>query len=411
MRKLLIFKILIISILVLSDGVCAYSQEWYDSLRSANVYPRSLAKTLVRKAAKDFHKNICRNYISILDYSQVSYSNGTPCIITANNGLYASLNYNFVKERLSFNDTYLVGRFLPLSTFSTSFYLPGSDSPLEELSVSDNRGSAYEDYLTKYDLFSDFAGYRRRALELLGPMNPKQFSAYEYNVVSKDGDKYIVSFVTKPSKFLKQTRLRVSGLLYLDEEGRITKIETKNMEDRYSLFLRIQGKGHMPTVADYTFVVEYTRNGSSIFLKSIDEVVTWKKEVNKNAMIYFSPESAPYRNPAKYGLKKEIHYKFSNYQVVQKGVFDNSFPAANFFEPEFLPQEDISALDAFPELKKMLPYFEKKQDLSLQYNQIRNLVADEFKMRNSYNPEYDYDKRVIMFNDYAKSLKEKLNIP
>lgn len=264
---------------------------------------------LVRAAAHEFSKNYCRDYIAVAEIEKTVSSADTCIQKLQASGLWASFGFSQKRYRAYYKDSFRVGNFLPLEVQAEDLNVPGTGQALMPLSLY--TGYAYDDFLTSYrdDLDQNIL-LHKRAVEVFGPLNPKMVNLFSFQRLNDEGTMTVISFTTKKG-FPEKTKIRGTGLLYLDGEGRVCAFRMENLEERYSKFTRIKGSGTLPRVTDDVLMVEYAWEKGRVWTKGVEQVVRWVEPENKTAGMYYAAEESPCRNPFKFQIatKQRIMFK------------------------------------------------------------------------------------------------------
>ena len=291
----------------LGNALLAQSRE--DRLRESVVTAEMTPRALVKSAARKFSEDYWRNYVSEIMAVRSVKSEGRYRNIQAGVGIFLSANFTQKAEKfywddpnrlddIGFADSFVSETMYPWGNeVNTLLYVAGGNGP-SQFSIGYN------------DSFDLSALEKKRSLELWSPLNPKRISQYDYEYDKTAQDTAIVVFHTKQGVTWKDNRIRCpEGKIYIDNAGDIIRMDVRNMEDRYSTYIRnFSEKSRI--VTPYVLSVTYSRRDGKIYMESIAQHLEWNGEPSDNETLMYAAEKNSFRQPFKYRLTTDIRIDF-----------------------------------------------------------------------------------------------------
>ncbi len=317
MRRYILFMILL-----LAGGSIFASviNEGTDTLRASVVRGERSAKPIVREASRDFSRNQTDYYASFLIVRTIS-AGGKFREAQSAVGVFASLDFNQkTNTRLYWEDPNAMGRLYVCDTFVSENLFADRNEVNPVLRViskdrMDDINALKVNYANSFDVL---ALDRKRAVEIFSPLNPKMTGAYSYKnsgTAVVNGRKVrVIDFVSTASSISLKNRILCSGQLFIDYNGRVQRIVVKDMDDRFTRYLR--NFSEMTMATPYTYTITYGEKDGRIFTKSIRQELSWRKPETAAGPLY-SAEWNPYRNPFKNRIETNFVMTFSEPQRVK----------------------------------------------------------------------------------------------
>ena len=295
-------------------------------LDDITVYSPLLAEKLVREMAIFFSKNYVKDYASSVLHLRTIECNGRYREFTGLQGVFFSLDFNQLYNKLSFNDksslTWLPSTVMRSDPFvattdqvlSESYAFLPPQSPISKFS-KESMKIEYHDYPDQKALIM------KRALEIYSPLNPAQLKHFSYSINGsyKKGSEiiYIIHFQTKDQSFPKQTRIYGEGMIYYNTTTKIAeKIVMENHQDQYTMFPRWSVDSLLPSATHHTIEVVYTCQERQIFTRSVRLNVMWVDPQVDDRFYMISLNSR--RNPIRNSLEEFEYYEFDDFVILNK---------------------------------------------------------------------------------------------
>jgi len=399
-------------LLALAQGLGS-AQEMRDTVRSAKVFPRSMAKALMAKAARHFGETYAKDYITQASFSRIIRSKGIPCKIYLTRGLWLSSAFTQNYKGLFFDEPNDMGRYVPTDSFVSLFFLPGSTDPMDIPFVLGQGSKNFEAYLVNYSesFPSDFL-WHKRALEIWGPLNYDMRKCFSFRITEEyetNGKKYyVIGFETKKKAFPGKTKILTEGEVYVSEDGDVSRISTRDMEDRYSNYIRNYSKTALTPLTKHTYSVEYAVRNGFTYTSSVSQSVRWVEPEDKTKSTYYQLELNPYRNPFKYGLSTTTEVRFSEPTILNKRKLASIEKVFHKWHEIYwyTPDPDLSRWKAFanssPDVAKALKALDRPEHpLDSQANESANSEWERALEGRKANVD---DSKKYM-NDYQELLK------
>jgi hypothetical protein len=309
-------------LLALAQGLGS-AQEMRDTVRAAKVFPKSMANALMAKAARHFGKTYAKDYITQASFSRIIRSKGIPCKIYLTRGLWLSSAFTQNYKGLYFDEPNDMGRYVPTDSFVSLFFLPGRTDPIDIPYVNENNLNGFEACLVNYsESFPYEFLWHKRALEIWGPLNYDMRKCFSFHITEEyetNGKKYyVIGFETKERKFPGKTKILAEGEVYVSEDGDVSRISTRDMEDRYSCYIHDKSKTALPPITRHTYSVCYAVRNGFTYTSSVSQSVRWVEPEDKTKSRYYQRERNPYRNPFKYGFSTTTEVSFSEPVILDK---------------------------------------------------------------------------------------------
>ena len=269
---------------------------------------------IVKDMAKTFSVNYATDYISSMTVIRTVSSGDRYRHLMCVTGMWGSTGFTTTAPKLYFDDRNSYDRFYPADSFLSNSYFPDRQE-INDMRVSSQTSSGLERMYTDIiDELSMIPMIRKRALELYSPLNPKHVKDFIYEIKSvresPSGREYEIGFRTKEGVFPKKNRLYGSGTLHISEDGIPMKVEVRDMEDRYSSFIR-HTMPPMPNVTPYTFSVEYGVTSGKIHVSSVRQEVKWvlPEGLGGKDNVFYA-EFPPFRNPFRHKMSTTTSISF-----------------------------------------------------------------------------------------------------
>lgn len=272
---------------------------------------------MVARSATQFASGYNRRYICKCVVTKEIKSGASYQSFLASSNLWACASFNQNDRMNYFDNPNHMGSFFPLDALVTDMIIPETDNVLSQRSMfSKSQNTDLSSFFVNYSVeFDELVLLRKRALEIFGPLSKKYVSSYSYR------DKGVCSYGGKVIEFRSKNSFSggnkincPSGEIYFDSQNRVRKVYVENMEDRYSSYIMYDSSQRMTSVADYDFTVEYIWVEEKCMTSYVEQNVRWSKPSEVHQEIYFTPETAPYRNPFKYNISTTQKMFFSNFK-------------------------------------------------------------------------------------------------
>ncbi len=317
MRRYILFVILLLTGgFVYASGV----HDDTDTLKASVVRGERSAKSIVRDASREFSRNQTDYYASFLIVRTIS-AGGKFREVQSAVGVFASLDFNQkTNTRLYWEDPNAMGRLYVCDTFVSENLFADKNEVNPVLNVLskdhvDDIDAFKVNYVNSFDVS---ALDRKRAVEIFSPLNPKMTSAYSYKNSGTDvvnGRKVrVIDFVSNARTVSSKNRIHCSGQLFIDYNGRVQKIVVKDMDDRFTRYVR--NFSEKTLVTPYTYTITYGEKDGWIYTKSVRQDLFWRKPETA-AGSFYSTEWNPCRNPFKSRIKTSFVMTFSEPQMVR----------------------------------------------------------------------------------------------
>ncbi len=317
MRRYILFVILLLTEgFVYASGV----HDDTDTLRASVVRVERSAKSIVREASRDFSRNQTDYYASFLIVRTIS-AGGKFREVQSAVGVFASLDFNQkTNTRLYWEDPNAMGRLYVCDTFVSENLFADKNEVNPVLRVVskdhvDDIDALKVNYVNSFDVT---ALDRKRAVEIFSPLNPKMTGAYNYKnsrTAVVNGRKVrVIDFVSNTSAVSQKNRILCSGQLFIDYDGHIQKIVVKDMDDRFTRYIRNFSEKTLAT--PYTYTITYGEKDGRIYTKSVRQELSWRKPETAAGPLY-SAEWNPCRNPFKNRIETSFVMTFSEPQMVR----------------------------------------------------------------------------------------------
>lgn len=290
----------------------AGEEEIKESVVTGILSPKAKVKTASRK----FGACYLRDYAAPMAAVRLIISDGRYREVQAGRGVLVSSGFTQNAAKFFWDDPGANGSFRFADIFITEALHPSENKILPSLSVPFESGSeGLEQMNTGYsDCFRLAVLDKKRSLELFSPLNIKRINDFEYSF-GEDGDVdgghcSTVIFKSKENISWEKTRIKCSGRLFIDKDGFIRKIETQNLEDRYSGFIR-QDTRESDIVTPYTLSITYSVANGRLYASSIRQSLRWSQDgIENSGAFHYYAETNPYRMPFKYRYSTETCIDF-----------------------------------------------------------------------------------------------------
>lgn len=236
-------------------------------------------------------------------------------------GVFASLDFNQkTNTRLYWEDPNAMGRLYVCDRFVSENLFADKNEINPVLNVvSKDHVEDIDAFKVNYvNSFDVSALDRKRAVEIFSPLNPKMTGAYSYKnsgTAVVNGRKVrVIDFVSNANTVTSKNRIVCSGQLFIDHNGRVQRIVIKNMDDRFTRYVR--NFSEMTMATPYTYTITYGEKDGRIYTKSIRQELSWIKPGTASGPLY-SAEWNPYRNPFKNRIETSFVMTFSEPQTVK----------------------------------------------------------------------------------------------
>ncbi len=264
---------------------------------------------VVLSAARLFRKEHIRDYVAKAEINKTVFSADSCIQHLYMSGLWGSFGYNQKKYRYYWDDSYQVSCFLPLRVRGTELRIPGSGIPLKDIYRPGGDGT-HKGFLVHYvDDFDRNILLHVRALEVYGPLNPRQVRRFDYRFLDEHDGVQRIAFRTARG-FPAKTKIFAEGNLLIGQDRRLVGLEVYDLEDRYTSFIRISVKHRMRRATKDTISVRYATREQGLWLSFVEQRIGWKNDI-EDGKYYYYPEFAPWRNPFKNALYSRQTIQFS----------------------------------------------------------------------------------------------------
>ncbi|MDO4826864.1 MAG: hypothetical protein Q4B16_04825 [Bacteroidia bacterium] len=315
--------ILLITLFFLGYGVSASGfDNAQDTLQASVVRGERSARSVVKEAARDFSKNYADYYASFLIIRTIKCC-GKYREVQGAVGVFASLDFNQKTNiKLYWDDRNAMGRLYVCDTFVSESLFADKNEVNPVLSVeSKDPGNGMNALKVNYaNNFDVSALDRKRAVEIFSPLNPKMTGSYIYKSsgTAKLGGRNVrvINFTSNAKEHSIKERILCSGQLFIDGDGRVQKIVVKDMDDRFTRYVRNFSKKFL--VTPYTYTITYGEKNGKIYTESIRQELSWRVPEDGAADLY-SAEANPFRNPFKNCVETDFTMKFSEPVMVKPG--------------------------------------------------------------------------------------------
>lgn len=302
-----------------------------DTLNAAIVKGDRGVKAIVKEAAKDFSKNNTDYYASFLIVRTIK-NNGAFREVQGAVGAFASVGFNQnTKTKLYWDDKNAMGRIFVCDSFVSEVLFPNKNEVNPVLSVNSTDTQKDEDALkVNYSCEFDISALnRKRAIEIFSPLNPKMVGDFVYEDGGKDRlegkDVRIIKFSSKSKTITMKNRITCSGRLFIDDSGRIRKVVVKDVDDRFTSYIR--NFSGMTVVTPLTYTITYGEVNGMIYTESIQQELRWELPENHLDKLYCA-ETNSCRNPFRNHLETSFTATFSNPIMIKDTKnFGGSYPA------------------------------------------------------------------------------------
>lgn len=302
-----------------------------DTLKASVVRSERGAKSIVREASRDFAKNYA-DYYAPFQIVRTIKSNGNYREVQCAVGVFASLGFNQKSTtKLYWDDRNVMGRLYVCDTFVSESLFPNKNEVNPVLKVTSDGMKNDEDalksnYVNEFDVS---ALDRKRAVEIFSPLNPKMIGNYTYKSAGTSkvngSDVRVIDFISNSKTITVKERIHCSGQLFIDYSGRIRKIVVKDMDDRFTKYIR--NFSEMSLATPYTYTITYGDKKGKIYTSSISQELSWRKP-GDTAMSLYSAEWNPCRNPFRNRVETSFVMKFSEPRTVNaEGKIGEASPA------------------------------------------------------------------------------------
>lgn len=313
--------ILLITLLFMGYGAFASGfDNAQDTLHASVVRGERSARSIVKDAARDFSKYYADYYASFLIVRTIK-CNGKYREVQGATGVFASLDFNQKTNiKLYWDDRNAMGRLYVCDTFVSESLFADKNEINPVLNVrSKDIGSDVDALKVKYaNNFDVSALDRKRAVEIFSPLNPKMIGGYTYKSsgTTKIGGKNVrvIDFSSNAKELSVKERILCSGQLFIDYDGRVQKIVVKDMDDRFTRYIR--NFSPMSLATPYTYTITYGEKNGKIYTESIRQELSWRAPEGGAADLYCA-EANPYRNPFKNRVETDFMMKFSEPQMAK----------------------------------------------------------------------------------------------
>lgn len=293
-----------------------------DTLHASVVRGERSARSIVKDAARDFSKNYADYYASFLIVRTIK-CNGKYREVQGATGVFASLDFNQKTNiKLYWDDRNAMGRLYVCDTFVSESLFADKNEINPVLNVrSKDIGSDVDAFKVNYaNNFDVSALDRKRAVEIFSPLNPKMIGGYTYKSsgTTKIGGKNVrvIDFSSNAKELSVKERILCSGQLFIDYDGRVQKIVVKDMDDRFTRYVR--NFSLMSLATPYTYTITYGEKNGKIYTESIRQELSWRAPEGGAADLYCA-ETNPFRNPFKNRVETDFMMRFSEPQIVKAG--------------------------------------------------------------------------------------------
>lgn len=320
-------------ILILACGTASASTvpTEVDTLKASVVRGERSAKSIVREASRDFSKNYA-DYYAPFQIVRTIKSNGSYREVQCAVGVFASLGFNQKSTtKLYWDDRNVMGRLYVCDTFVSESLFPNKNEVNPVLKVTSNGIKKDDDALKSnyVDEFDVSALDRKRAVEIFSPLNPKMIGNYTYKSAGTSkvngSDVRVIDFISNSKTITVKERIHCSGQLFIDFSGRIRKIVVKDMDERFTRYIR--NFSEMSLATPYTYTITYGDKKGKIYTSSISQELSWRKP-DDAAMSLYSAECNPCRNPFRNRVETSFVMKFSEPRTVNaEGEIGEAGPA------------------------------------------------------------------------------------
>ncbi len=285
-----------------------------DTLKAAVVRGERSTRSIVKEAGRDFSRNYADYYASFLIVRTIE-SNGRFREVQCAVGVSASLDFNQkTSTKLYWEDKNAMGRLYVCDTFvSENLYADRNEiNPVLRVLSKDKLDDVDALKINYANSFDVSALDRKRSVEIFSPLNPKMVGSYSYknsgtaNVNGKNVR--VIDFSSNSKVISAKERILCSGQLFIDYNGRIQKIVVKNMDDRFTRYVR--NFSTMSLATPYTYTITYGEKDGWIYTESIRQELSWKISEVTTSDLYCA-EWNPCRNPFKNSIKTSFTMMFS----------------------------------------------------------------------------------------------------
>lgn len=302
-----------------------------DTLKASVVRSERGAKSIVLEASRDFSKNYA-DYYAPFQIVRTIKSNGNYREVQCAVGVFASLGFNQKSTtKLYWDDRNVMGRLWVCDTFVSESLFPNKNEINPVLGVhtggmGNDEDAFKSDYANEFDVS---ALDRKRAVEIFSPLNPKMIGNYTYKSAgtSKVNGRNVrvIDFKSNSKEITLKERILCSGQIFIDGNCRIQKIVVRDMDERFTRYIRdFSGKS---LVTPYTYTITYGEKKGKIYTSSIRQELSWVKP-DDTAIALYSAEWNPCRNPFRNRVETSFIMKFSEPRTVNaEGKFGEAGPA------------------------------------------------------------------------------------
>lgn len=315
---LLNFLVVIGAIVNAEDVDASYSalpaDSGEDSLRESVITAEMPPRTLVKKAAKKFSENYWRDYAAEIVVVRTASSDGRCREIQAGVGTFLSSDFTQKPEKFYWDDPNRLEYIGFADSFVSESMYPWNNevNPLFSVSGQNKRAEFSVSYSDSFDLS---VLNKKRSLELWSPLNPKRVQQFDYEYDESPSDisrVRIVKFHTRNGVSWKDSRINCpEGKIFIDGACNIVRIEVRDMEDRYSGYIRnFSEKSRI--VTPYNLSVTYGRVNGKIYTERIVQHLEWKNDASDtdDDVLLYAAENNSFRSPFKYRLATDVRMDF-----------------------------------------------------------------------------------------------------
>lgn len=315
--------ILLITLFFMGYGVSASSfDNAQDTLHASVVRGERSARSIVKDAARDFSKNYADYYASFLIIRTIK-CDGKYREVQGAVGVFASLDFNQkTNTKLYWDDRNAMGRLYVCDTFVSESLFADKNEVNPVLSVNSKGQTNGVDALkVNYVNYFDVSALdRKRAVEIFSPLNPKMVGSYSYKSygTAKVGgrDVRVINFRSNAKELSIKERILCSGQLFIDYDGRVQKIVVKDMDDRFTRYVR--NFSPMSLATTYTYTITYGEKNGKIYSESIRQELSWRVPEGGAEDLYCA-ETNPFRNPFKNRVETDFMMTFSEPRMLKSG--------------------------------------------------------------------------------------------
>ena len=293
-----------------------------DTLHASVVRGERSARSIVKDAARDFSKNYADYYASFLIIRTIK-CDGKYREVQGAVGVFASLDFNQkTNTKLYWDDRNAMGRLYVCDTFVSESLFADKNEVNPVLSVNSKGQTNGVDALkVNYVNYFDVSALdRKRAVEIFSPLSPKMVGSYSYKSygTAKVGgrDVRVINFSSNAKELSIKERILCSGQLFIDYDGRVQKIVVKDMDDRFTRYVR--NFSPMSLATPYTYTITYGEKNGKIYSESIRQELSWRVPEGGAEDLYCA-ETNPFRNPFKNRVETDFMMRFSEPRMLESG--------------------------------------------------------------------------------------------